>query len=315
MNHDAFGYVFDALDANSESRIEHDLENDAELRARVESARAVVGPLADDDSISPPPALAARTVAYVRGARQMADAADWSSSGTRIRMVDVVAAAAAVIILAALLLPAVASLRLQQSNRLACADRLRQLGVALAMYANHEGRQLPFVDSEGPMSYAGVFAVLLKSRRLIENADILVCPSADSALAVVPDKDAYLEAQSDPLRFKWLRRIMSGSYGYVLGFQEFGAHRGYFVGREDGQPLVADRPPRADEADSDNSPNHAGTGQNVLFAGGNVRWLTRPLLGTDDLFHNRIGKVGAGLNRFDSVIGVSEATPYPQVEL
>ena len=44
-----------------------------------------------------------------------------------------------------------------------------------------------------------------------------------------------------------------------------------------------------------NSPNHGGRGQNVLYVGGNVKWLTAPTMPTigcenDDIYLNRSQK-------------------------
>jgi hypothetical protein len=313
MNEDVLGYVLDALDASEEAAIEARLERDPKFRADVEAIRKSVQPLACDDVILPPDGLADRTIAFVKGAKQLTESAEWPTPSNRFRLVDVLAAAAIFTVAASLLFPAVINLRLQQT-RTACANQLRQLGVALAVYADQEGCQLPYVDAGGPMSRAGVFAVLLKTKELISDGGQLVCPAADNAVAIVPDRDAYLKALQEPQRLQWLCRLMSGSYGYVLGFQESGVHLGYNVRREL-QPIVSDRPPRPEESAFENSPNHGGSGQNVLFVGGNVRWVPGRRFSDDDLFHNRGGQVAAGTDRGDTVIGVSEAMPYPTVEL
>ena len=131
----------------------------------------------------------------------------------------------------------------------------------------------------------------------------------------VPDQNEFLAALDEPVRTAQLRRHMGGSYGYLLGFVDGGRFAGFEKSsrqRADQQPVASDRPPRFDEMLSNvNSPNHRGDGQNVLYADGNIRWLPSPRFASDNLFLNNSCTVGAGLNLRDTVIGVSEATPFP----
>ena len=58
--------------------------------------------------------------------------------------------------------------------------------------------------------------------------------------------------------------------------------------------------------------NHGGSGQNVLYVGGHVRWAAQPTVGEegDNIYVNRLNRVGAGVCRPDSVLGASDARPY-----
>jgi hypothetical protein len=59
-----------------------------------------------------------------------------------------------------------------------------------------------------------------------------------------------------------------------------------------------------------NSPNPGGRGQNVLYVGGNVKWLTAPTAGCDeDIYLNRGKKIAAGMDCDDTVLGSGEAGP------
>jgi hypothetical protein len=73
-------------------------------------------------------------------------------------------------------------------------------------------------------------------------------------------------------------------------------------------PILADRPSLDPFAAS---PNHYGSGQNVLYIGGDVRWCTQRTVGVDldDIYLSKRGLVEAGENRTDTVLGPSEATP------
>ena len=161
-------------------------------------------------------------------------------------------------------------------------------------------------------SITPAFALLLRARDLLPEAKVLICPMADSAVVYVPRLTEYLSTPTDSVMQKLQRREMGGSYGYSLGHQVNGEYVG--PGQAgDRAPVLSDRPPREDEPKrSANSPNHGGFGQNVLFADGHVQWHNTPVDGNDQLFTNAEGRVGVGLRRSDTCIGVSEAVPYPQ---
>lgn len=313
---DIVGYVLDLLEPAEQESIEAQLERDPALRAEVEVLQRSLALLASDDMIEPPAGLAHRTMRCFAQPHMMASR-EPVATRVPLRAVDLLVATGCLTLALLLVLPALYALRLDE-DRVLCAQRLSRLGVALALYAQRESGQLPYIAAEGPLNNAGSFAVMLKSRDLLEDTNSLICPSANSMVAVVPDVD-YVAQQREIKGPQWdrLRRLMSGSYGYVLGHQERGQHLGVPL-RSDRQPIVSDRPCRASEAqanDNHNSPNHHGRGQNVLFADGSVRWLSSPQQAGDDLFTNNGGRVAAGWNAYDAVIGVSEAVPYPSADL
>ncbi len=86
-------------------------------------------------------------------------------------------------------------------------------------------------------------------------------------------------------------------YHYTLGYV---AADGVLVGPRrddpDGSPLAADRP-------AGSSPHRGG--QNVLYAGGRVRFATTPTAGLygDHIYQNDAGRVRAGLRPADAVLG------------
>lgn len=318
MNEDILGYLFDALEGDDEARIEKRMDQDPEFRKRVEELRRLTLPLAEDDCIEPPPGLADRTLRFIQAANTPAPsplaAREWAPEPrTAMRPLDFAISACLLGIAALLVFPAIASIRGDHA-RIRCTNQLRELGISLAMYANQESGLLPFVDAEGPMSYAGAFTVQLKARDLIPNEQLLVCPSANSSLVKVPSLTEYIEEMATPEKAAKERRYMSGSYGYALGFRQNGMHKGLTISLNT-QPVLSDRPPRAEEIRFTNSPNHQDRGQNVLYAGGNVRWLPCRVFGRDDLFRNNACQIGAGVGPHDTVIGVSEASPYPSAGL
>src|SRR4051794_10273305 len=103
-----------------------------------------------------------------------------------------------------------------------------------------------------------------------------------------------------------------GCYAYSLGYRQPDVdgmdhlYRPRLGTDEDEMPIMADRPPfdGSYKVLAGNSPNHGRDGQNVLFLGGNVKFVPSRRLGTDDdMYLNRNKQVGAGLARDDVVLG------------
>lgn len=315
---DLLGYLFDTLEAPDIERIERELEADELARARLEELRRVNRLLAEDDNIDPPMGLAANTLNLVQRQIVADDRAavavagkEWGETGSKMRAVDFAVVASVLGLAAVLVLPAIATLRGDQA-RLACADNMRQLGVAISSYAHTENGHIPFIAPNGMLDNAGAFTVALKERELLGNVRHIICPGSNAGVAIVPSVDELRQAAaSDPDRVKTLKRYMGGSYGYLMGFDQFGIYYGRSLADKT-MPLVADRPPRGEEGiSSPNSPNHGYSGQNILFADGSVRWLPSPIWRGENFFINNIGSVAAGLSPYDLVIGLSEAQPHP----
>ncbi len=312
---DLVGYLLDALSDDERRQVEAELARRPELALELARLRAIlVPPMSTDELIEPPSDLAVRTIEAARDPVVVfgQQSSGWSHSN-QWRIVDVALVALMLLVVGCLILPAIASMRGDES-RLRCADNLRQIGIALDTYQTIEGGQLPVVEASGPMGHAGVFAMLLQARELVPDVRLLVCPMADSAVVYVPRLTEYLAEPADSILQKLQAREMAGSYGYSLGYvDDKGHHAQHPAGTY--SPVVSDRPPRAGEPNvSTISPNHLSQGQNVLFADGHVRWLFDARLGNDDLFRNSRGEVGAGIGEGDICIGVSEAVPFPALE-
>jgi hypothetical protein len=92
-------------------------------------------------------------------------------------------------------------------------------------------------------------------------------------------------------------------FHYTLGYV---GPAGLLVGPRltdpDGRPLAADAP-------AGTSPHRGG--QNVLFAGGRVRFATAPTAGLagDHIYRNDAGRVRAGLHPLDAVLGGPDDCP------
>ena len=314
---DLLGYLFDAQDASESERIERQLDDDPVARARLEELRRVNRMLAEDDNIEPPMGLAADTLNLIQRHVVASDrlaVREWAEPPSKMRAVDFLVVASVLCLAAVLVFPAIATLRGDQA-RLACADGLRALGIAMNMYANTERGELPYVAPNGPLGNAGAFAVALRERELIPTTRRLICPGSNTGVVLVPTFGELQKSMEDPERFATLKRYMGGSYGYLMGYDRYGIYYGRRVQNEpENLPILSDRPPRIEEAlGSPNSPNHGQMGQNVLFADGGVRWLPSPFWRQENFYLNDSGTVAAGKSPNDIVIGVSEAVPYPSL--
>jgi len=196
---------------------------------------------------------------------------------------------AAVVVLSAALLalvfPAVVNVR-QRAQQVACQDTMRQFHQAAVGYADVNDGHFPQVGDGQPAATA---AAALRLAGYLPPDGRLVCPAA------APDQTTGLAL---------------ANYAYSLGFRdERGELRGLDRRPEtDYLPILADAPRR--QAGEALPINHRG-GQNVLFAGGNVRFCTKTTVGVDgdDIFSNARGQVAAGLNLYDTSLGRPEERP------
>ncbi len=86
-------------------------------------------------------------------------------------------------------------------------------------------------------------------------------------------------------------------------------------------PVMADRPSFNQVQGvfvdaTPNSRNHDSKGQNVLYLGGAVRFVTNPRIGAygDDIYLNQQNRIAAGLHRLDAVLGASDFKPVPAAQ-
>ena len=103
-------------------------------------------------------------------------------------------------------------------------------------------------------------------------------------------------------------------YAYHLGYRD---EEGQLQGishqtNDDLFPIFADAPERLDGR---TIPINHRKGQNVLFAGGHVRFCTNPFVGPevggrgDDIYYNTCFEAKAGTSRWDIVLGCANESP------
>ena len=325
MRDELVGYLLDALDEGETRRVETALADPHQgpaLRADLDTLRLAIRPLAfDRESIDVPAGLAARTLQFVATQTAVvpdrrpkptprvfspADEGQPVRAGRRWldRLIIGATAVAACVLVAPLLLDSIEESRQRRVDR-----NLRKVSTALQGYAESHG-MYPTPPGSGPLSRAGLYApTLVAEERIVADDGSLLCP--DTALARrgafrVPTL-AELEAAVGTPRFEELVKTMGGDFGYTLGHRDAaGALQPNRNRRRADHPILADAPDECCEKSS----NHPGGIHHVLFEDGRVvRWKEDSLHRGDHLYRNHDGKVAAGVDPEDAVIGDSHHQP------
>lgn len=228
--------------------------------------------------IDPPHGLADRTVAYVLSADATPSTIAQGHAEAPVflgrRRADLIVAAMIGFVAFTLGLSYIQKQR-AESAKLACQNALRDVHGSLAEYADHHAGHYPVGST------AGGFADELQKAGVAPAS--LVCP-----------------ADSEPRPIGFTYTLGYRVNGRVIGFRKPDPARD----DDDGMPLVADFPASGQSPTTGPASPH-GHGQNVLFAGGFVRFTTSPLVGLngDNIYTNRNGVVAAGLSPTDACLG------------
>jgi hypothetical protein len=319
MDDNLVGYLLETLDPVTRHRVEAQLASDPLARERLERLRRLLAPLAgDSDTDEPPPGLVINTLALVaehqcRIPRAPAPRRSAANAGWRVRRIDALVAACLLVVVAGLMLSLLTSIW-RGSARAACANNLRQLWAALSAHADLNDGQYPRVEEAGPHGVPGIVIPTLHDSGVLGDnisTDCVHGSQANLALTIADMERLYKER---PEEYYATARRLCGTYAYSLGYYEEGRHSLCGLTRDSGDrlPVMANRA----GPDGGNSTNHGGSGQNVLYVGGNVRWASHPSagVGMDHIYlsHNR--RLEAGVCREDTVLGAGDARPAPRGE-
>lgn len=321
MNDNLVGYLLNALDPDAHREVETYLHDNPEAQRHLDLLRQALEPLAaDKDDIEPPPAgLTLRTLAAVAEyrCRPLPQA---PSPPPRILSVapqrrrwrfrpDVLVAAGLLIAVGGVGLAWLDDAR-YKGRKHECARNLHDFHNALVKYSEDNGGNFPNVaGQQPPRNVAGIFVPLIdKGEPNSARVFNVRCPAGNKP---PPLRRTWEEIQSLP-DDEFINHVapeLAGCYAYSLGYRDNeGNYCGLRQGDNDRLPIMADRPPRAGLG---NSANHRGRGQNVLRLGGSVEFREEPTAGLDGdhIYINRNGKVAAGLDAEDTVLGASPDRP------
>jgi hypothetical protein len=311
---DLLGYLLNLEEPDARERVEELLRSDPAAARELTALRRALEPLeADREAPEPPPGLVAHTIARVaehicangvpaappteprteellkrltpeKWKHVLATLDRAQAPAARWRRADFVVLASIIVVGFGLVLAGLPYVRHRQ-NLTACQNHLRRLYQALDAYADTHQNRYPQITEDPPNNTAVSFASELQLAGVLPDQPASGCPAAPGDFV---------------------------SYAYTLGFRDdagqlHGLSRDPSLPAWGSLPLAADRPAVGRTAPN---PDHRN-GQNVLFAGGNVRFCTSANVGVegDDIYRNQLGEVRAGLSLFDTVLGVGGDRP------
>jgi hypothetical protein len=324
------GYLFNALDPEEARQVENALAHDLEWQRRRDALAQMVNALeADREHPAPPPGLRHRVIAHlaeVRCEERVVKLAPppLSSVGTSRtwwRRADVLVAASLLLLVAPLVGKAVSYVNYRH-NISVCQNNLRTFYTPLMTFADLHQGHLPQVEKNPPWNRAEAVVPILYQNGLGSELNVQ-CPSGKN---IVPSQQALAELAKtyppDGQARDGGNHPLIGSYAYTLGYADgAGNLQGMYYDRtqkdNDLIPIMADRPPfeqlKGIVYTTPNSLNHGERGQNVLYLGGAVTFMTSPQIGLDgdNIYLNQDGRIAHGLHRHDSVLGASNFQPFP----
>jgi prepilin-type processing-associated H-X9-DG protein len=313
--HDNFvGYLLGSLDDAGMHQVEAALPGSPESQRKLAVLKMALRPLAADrDDLGPPEGLAQRTLAKI------ADRAGWdlpraprdsemptSPRSGWWRRADVLVVATLLVLALGATSPLLYRWN-RQRGTLECQENLRQFFVGLTTYRDQRGAY-PDITRESPRNVAGLVVPVLADAGVLPASFSVRCPEVGPHLRCALSLAQVQNMSED--EFQTQAPNLSLGYAFALGYRDpAGSYHGPWQLPASTWPILADRPPS--DGTPGNSPNHGGTGQNVLFLDGHFRFVPQRTVGDpdDDIFRNYEQRVAAGIGANDIVLGYSSARP------
>lgn len=254
------------------------------LRVRASRHQALAG-LVTGSAAGSSDDLVDRTMAAVDEARD-AQSGPYQFRGSwrsEFRLADVVSIAAMILIAVSVVWPVMSGVR-SQASKMACAGNMHDVASAMSAYAGSNRDRMPMAtaslgggrwwdvgSSSGSSNSANLFTLAKSGFTSLAS---LACPGNPHACRSGVAREAH----------DW-RNLEEVSYSYQI---MFGPARKTFH-ESNRAPMLADRSPvvlravRGEVIDPwENSPNHAGRGEEILYTDGSAQWLATPTLKTGD---------------------------------
>lgn len=293
------GHLLGALDDDEHQSLDARLEQDDDACRELAAWRRRLAPLeAMRPDFEPRPGLARRTcrlvAAYATSTvnSQLAAAKPRMSPHpmppsrtTHVGWFDMAVGAVLLMAAVALVLPAIESSRFQ-ARLASCQNGLRQFGLALTQYSNHQRSELTQLASRERLTSAGLAATSLIKNIYSADSRHAVCPDAWLATQGILGNTRHVETQLASIQLP-----ATDSPDMLLGATDnrsqdwSGAWRN---GTTDGwrsppspanMPLLADAP--SADVPGQTLASHGGRGRNVLYADGRTDFL--PLAASRDM--------------------------------
>ena len=316
------GYLLGALERAEHEQVERELADNPQLRQELAELKAVLEKVGMDqlpEPVEPPAGLAERTCQFVAAEAENIQpvtlpperAAGASSRG--YTFTDALVAASVMLVLGALVFPSLVRSRFL-ARLTACQNNLRQIGIA--MWHDSElrpDRRYSRIPWEDDRAVAGMMASLLVERQLIDNQDVLICPTSDMGPLVPGYRTPtipQIRMASGP-ELSRLQQIAGGSFAYPIGVLESGLIVPPRNRYRESYCLVGEAPIWA--VGNGSQGNHEGRGGNFFFEDGQIRWIEDSLysLLPDHPYRNRKGEVAPGVDDDDAVLGARDMHPVP----
>ncbi len=321
LEQDLVGFVMGCLEGDEKKGFEQLLRSNPDLARQASLLKESLTGL-ERETYQPPRNLAQRAIAKVAQARE-ADSVTimrlpkapppprpaWNWATWKIA--DLFVAAGVMVVAGMVAFPTIRH-AWQVQREVGCSNNLRNVGLWSNDYALRNNGYYPQVGGLGSKDVAANFPMILKECGYFPDGNHPFC-SEPPPPNLTNRAEVDRLSRQDPDKFHWAARRIGGSYSYNMGYRDA---NGKLIAphRRDGDnfPLVADRGPRTLGVvnPNGNSPNHGGRGQNVLQAGGNVRFVnSRHLPGGDDIYLNQNGQPRAGIHVGDSSLGDGDHHP------
>lgn len=321
-------YLFGELSPEEHRQVRARLRENPQLRQELARLREhfEANPYHFDDE-EPPDRLAERTSRQVSESDEFelswaSCAADKRSGTSRCdapagvlgwNLADLTVAGGVILAVSMLVFPALRDSR-DDTRRNICQNNLREMWVVLADFAQDHGGYFPPVR---PNETAGVYAARLVEHGYVQPEQLalmVVCPAAPLANEVRAGRFAIHIPAAEAIRalsasqLATITAVASPFYAYRFPYRKGSSYCDIRTVRSSLSPLLSDTSAGSEHA---MSLNHGGKIIQVLSQDGSVRIYTKCTLpgANDDLFHNDLGAVAAGVALHDVVLAPSHAKP------